>query len=356
MHSRKSISTSLSYLLLSGILLGACSPGKGPTEQGEVAVEQKLPPTGPYLGQEPPGSRPELFAPGIVSTGLAERDFAMTPDGTEIYYTSVLGSGFNFSAIVTVKQTDGQWIGPTVAPFSGRFKDLAPTISPDGQRFLFVSTRPMPGSSEILENEDIWEMNRESHGWSEPRNLGAPINTQQAEFFPSLARDGTLYFTRRSEDRTEAIYRSAWLDDRYQEPERLGPEVNAAPTQFNAFIDPDQRFLIVCSWGRDDSLGGVDYYVVFRSSDDVWTGPINLGGSINTETGQEWSPYVSPDGKYFFFMSSRSAFDSGRVQTELTFEEIQNLHALPMNGNSDIWWVEAGFLDALRPDSALADH
>ena len=36
-------------------------------------------PSGPYLGQKPPGSTPSLFAPGFISTGLAERDVAMTP-------------------------------------------------------------------------------------------------------------------------------------------------------------------------------------------------------------------------------------------------------------------------------------
>ena len=38
---------------------------------------------GPYVGQVPPGSTPSLFAPGFVSTGMVERDVAMTPDGRE---------------------------------------------------------------------------------------------------------------------------------------------------------------------------------------------------------------------------------------------------------------------------------
>jgi hypothetical protein len=40
--------------------------------------------TGPYLGLEPPGMEPKLFAPGIVNTGMYTRDVAMTPDGNEI--------------------------------------------------------------------------------------------------------------------------------------------------------------------------------------------------------------------------------------------------------------------------------
>lgn len=334
---------------LCSTLLIACGPGAGPDEQVSPADDNSARLSGPYLGQEPPGSEPQLFAPGIVSTGLAERDFAMTPDGGEIYYTSVLGAGFNFSTIVRIRQVDGHWTDPDVPAFSGRYKDLEPAISPDGQRFLFVSTRPVTEGAGISDHEDIWVMQRQGADWSAPRNLGRPVNTESAEFFPSVARSGNLYFTRRGEDRTEAIYRSGWLDGTYQEPEKLGPEVNAAPTQFNAFIDPDERFLIVCSWGREDSLGGVDYYVVFRSEEDRWTGPVNLGEPINAPVGQEWSPYVSPDGSYFFFMSTRSRFDEPNLQPPLVYDDLQQLQRAPLNGNSDIWWVDAGFIEQLRP-------
>ena len=46
--------------------------------------------TGPYLGQTPPGTTPKLFAPGVVSTGLYERDFAVAPEGREFFYLSLI--------------------------------------------------------------------------------------------------------------------------------------------------------------------------------------------------------------------------------------------------------------------------
>ena len=50
-----------------------------------------------YLGQTPPGAVPQLFAPGIVGTGMHTRDFAMTPDGREIYFhqNSVVNGAFS---------------------------------------------------------------------------------------------------------------------------------------------------------------------------------------------------------------------------------------------------------------------
>lgn len=336
-------------LFASTLAFVACS---APTDRPTAAAadgESSAGLTGPYLGQQPPASEPQIFAPGLVSTGAAERDFAMTPDGREIYYTSVLGASFDFSAIVVTRMVDDVWTNPQIAAFSGQFKDLEPAISPDGQRFFFVSYRPVDESSTEPGGEDIWVMDRQDDGWGEPRSVGLPINTSQAEFFPSVARNGSLYFTRRSEDRTESIYRSQWIEGVYQEPEKLGPEVNAAPTQFNAFIDPDERYLIVCSWGREDSLGGVDYYIVFRNPDDTWEVPINLGDKINTAEGQEWSPYVSPDGSHFFFMSSRATIQALLARQPMTYADLQRLHREPMNGNSDIWWVDAGFLEQLRP-------
>jgi len=339
-------------LAVSLIGCGAATDSPGSETTGDNEIDGL---NGPYLGQNPPGVEPQIFAPGLVSTGLAERDFAMTPNGDELYYTSVLGAGFNFSAILVTRLLDGVWTEPQIADFSGRYKDLEPAISPDGDKFFFVSYRPADGGSKPAEDEDIWMMEREAEGWGVPRRLAKPINTGQPEFFPSVTRDGTLYFTRRSEDRAEFIFRARWVDGAYEPAEKLGAEVNAAPTQFNAFIDPDERFIIVCSWGREDSLGGVDYYIVFRDPDDTWTGPFNLGDKINTAEGQEWSPYVSPDGKYFFFMSSRTTLQERAARQPMTRTDLNRAHQEPMNGNSDIWWVDMAILEELQPAGAQGD-
>lgn len=80
-----------------------------------------------------------LFAPGIISTGMNERDITFTPDGKELYY-SMQGEGF--FVILFVKQENGIWISPRVAPFSGRYNDIEASIAPDGKRLFFTSDRP----------------------------------------------------------------------------------------------------------------------------------------------------------------------------------------------------------------------
>ena len=303
---------------------------------------------GDYLGQESPGRVPVIFARGIVSTGMAERDVAITPDLQEIYFTRVIGE-FSASAIMVTRRMGQEWSKPEVASFSGVYKDLEPAISPDGKRFFYISIRPKEGSEALAESEDIWVADRVEDGWSEPQNLGPPVNSEHAEFFPSVTEEGTLYFTRRGEGTTENIFRSRLEGGVYQEPEQLGPEVNSGKTQFNAYVSPEESFIVVCVWGRDDSQGSTDYYVSFRDSNDSWTGPFNLGLEINTSGAREYSPYVSPDGKYFFFMSSRTELGEDVQSEPFTARSLEELHNTPGNGNSDIYWIEAGILEELRP-------
>lgn len=313
--------------------------------------------TGEYLGQEPPGAEPRLFAPGIVSTGLYTRDVAMTPDGKEIYFCVMIGG---YSSILETKLEKGRWTEPRISSFSANPNDqeIEPHISPDGKQFFFLSNRP-PDGSEIppdqagrWQHQDLWVMDRTDSGWSQPRNLGPPVNTEDAEYFPSVTRDGTLYFTRsKGGARDSYIYRSRLVDGKYAEPEKLGPEVNSTGSQFNAFIAPDESYLIVSTAGREDSLGGSDYYVVFRNKDDSWTGPVNMGEAVNSPRGAEFSPYVSPDGKYFFFMATRPASPGG-TPAALTLEFLRGLHAKPGNANPAIYWMEAGFIRGLRPDGS----
>jgi hypothetical protein len=309
--------------------------------------------TGPYLGQAPPGDTARLFAPGIVSTGMYTRDLAMTPDGQEIYFGVLLG---RFTTILETHVEDGRWTEPEVARFArdARYFHLEPAIAPDGQRFFFLSTRlpagREPGPEEIRTwtNQDIWVMDRGTDGWGEPYNLGPPVNADGAEFFPSVTREGTLYFTRGNADGSRSdIYRSRLADGRYREPEKLGPQVNSTASQFNAYIAPDERYLIVCTGGRPDSRGGTDYYVVFRNDDDTWSEPVNLGDAVNTAGDGEYSPYVSPDGKYFFFMSTKRRPEASLPDT-LTRDFLLRYRAEPESGNAGIYWMNAEFIDRLR--------
>jgi len=300
--------------------------------------------SGPYLGQTPPGDEPEIFAPGIVSTAMTTRDITMTPDGNEIYFCI---SALGYNLIFCSKKVNGVWTEPAPAPFITEFDKLyfEPHITPDGKRMLFLSNMRLDAQGKPC--QDIWAVDREGDSWGKPYNLGAPVCSDNSEFFPSTTKDGTLYFTRREKgSRVHYIYRSRLIDGKYQEPERLGPNVNCGISRFNAFIDPDERFIIVPVIGIKDAVGGTDYYIVFRDENDKWSKPINLGSKINQANGREFSPYMSPDGKYFFFMSSRvNKPETFRIKS---YKSLLERFLKPGNGNSGIYWVKSDFLFKLR--------
>jgi hypothetical protein len=310
---------------------------------------------GPYLGQKPPGLTPELYAPGIVNTGLFTRDMAMTPHMDELYFSVQVG-GNTYATIVCCKMKNGRWSQPEIASFSDdpRYVTLEPCISPDGKKFLFTSNRPAPGQTIEHKQFDLWCMDRVADGWSEPYPLTEPINTKTGQYFPSLTRDGTLYYTHEEDNGINLIYRAKWEQGAYAAPEKLGPQVNCGRHAFNAFISPDESYIIVCTFGRTDSKGSTDYYIVFRNPNDTWSDPINMGEQINTQGGEEYSPYVSPDGRYFFFMSSRLAPDNFKPGEKWNLAGLQRMAARPGNGLPNIYWMDAGIIQELKTKAVFS--
>jgi hypothetical protein len=82
---------------------------------------------------------------------------------------------------------------------------------------------------------------------------------------------------------------------------------------------------------------------------------MNMGEAINTPQNGEWSPYVSPDGRYLFFMATRR-LDPAGLPERLTRAGLERLHNQPRNGNSGIYWIDAGVIDRLRAQAAFTER
>jgi hypothetical protein len=304
---------------------------------------------GQYLGQTPPGNKPVVFAPGIVSTGLYTRDIAMTEDGKEIYFCI---SDAAITGIFVTKLVNNKWTEPAIAPFSGKgFFDFEPHISPDGTKFFFLSNRP-PLGKEVKPGwyyQKIWVMNRTETGWDEPRMIEQPVNSEDNEFYPSVTNEQVLYFTRSAKNGTPMIYRSVFKNGTYGNPERLPFPVTEKGMLFNAFISPKEDFLITCAQGIDSTNIDQDYYISFRTEDGKWSKLIKFGPEINSPGDNANSAYVSPDGKYLFFSSSRKDSSILQVTSGTPLSTIIKTKSIPGNGASAIYWVDAKIIQELRP-------
>jgi len=303
---------------------------------------------GPYLGQKPPGMMSEIFAPGIISREFDELNSVFSPDGNEFYFSIKLPIDVQHT-ILSMNRINNVWTKPAVVSFSGEYSDADPAFSHDGKKLFFISRRPIPGMGESEEDWDIWVVERTDNNWAEPKNLGAPVNSDEMEIYPSVARNDTLYFcsARSGGLGGDDIYRSRFINGKYAKPENLGDKVNSKYGEGDIFIALDESYIIFCS-GRPGGFGNGDLYISFRHQDGTWTKAINMGEKINSSY-TEYCPYMSPDGKFLFFTSYRRP-NKDYMTNPLTYEEIMEIYQSPQNGLGDIYWVDAKIIEELNPE------
>lgn len=243
---------------------------------------------------------------------------------------------------------DGIWQPLEVPDFASNpnYKFIEPAFNADGTELFFMSTRPRDSSANPMD-EDIWKVEKIDGIWTNVQNIGYPVCTDKSEYFPSLTHDGTLYFTRHEKDEgADVIYRSRLLNGKYQEPERLPKQINCGADRFNAFVSPDESYVIVPAVGVEPGIRTVQYYITFHNADDTWTEPVNMGPEINLPRGNGWSMNLSPDGKYLFFMSSRSDENSA-IPAKLSSRFFHALAQQAGNGSADIYWINASVIEQL---------
>lgn len=281
---------------------------------------------------------PELFAPGIISTGDFELGITFSADGREVFFTKISPAGFTTSVLMTSRLRNGRWSEPEVLPFASQYRDIDPALSPDGRRLFFQSDRPVSGAAP--KDWDIWVAERDAQGkWGEPRNLGAPVNTSSVETYPFVAADGTLYF---ASDRPGGlgavdIYRAGNVSVKFEQVQNLSAPFNSAGGDSNFAYSPDGTIFVKASSDLPGHRGEGDLYLS-RLRDGKWSEFTHLG-AINTPA-REFAPAFSPDGKYLYFTSTRMR--AGAAYR--TARELASALRSPQNGLGDIYRIEVSAL------------
>lgn len=274
---------------------------------------------GKYMGQERPGTKPQMFAPNFISTEEQEFGSVFNATGTEFYF----GVDVNGKSEIRYSKMDkNQWTKPETIFSHERYGYNDPFLSNDENRLYFISARALDGESEP-KDIDIWYAERIDNGWSEPINAGSNINTQGDEYYISFTDKGTMYFSsdshlRQDTTRTDHdIYFSKFVNNEFQETVLLDENVNTSNYEADVFIAPDESYIIFCST-RDEGFGRGDLYISFKNATGTWTKAVNMGKEINTSN-YEYCPFVTKDGKFLFYTS-----------------------------NQDIYWVSTEVIDGLK--------
>lgn len=281
------------------------------------------------------------FLKDIISSYPSVRDISISTTGNEMYF-SVQGYQGELSTIVSVKLINSKYSKPEVVSFSGRYHDLEPFLSPDGLRLYFSSDRPLDNTSKDLKDYDIWYVERKTINdeWSKPINIGAPINTKDNEFYPSITLSNNLYFTSDGVISTgkDDIFFSQWNNGKYEKPVSLGDSINTIGYEFNSFVAPDESFIVYTCYNREGGLGSGDLYISFKNINKQWLKAQNLGEKINS-TAMDYCPFVDLNKGVVYFTSKRNSVKK-QFDKKQTLDDVLNEMNVYENGLSKLYQVD----------------
>ncbi len=237
----------------------------------------------------------------------------LTADGQTIFFTSRrpgctggyqaefrdFTEDFYYSEMV-----DGKWqpcknLGP---PINTDFNEGAPSFSPDGQWAYFASCGRDGGYGSC----DIYMSRLQGTTWSKPQNLGPIINTPAWESQPCISNDGkTLYFSsnRPGGLGTHDIWYATLVNGKWTEPKNMGAPVNSEGSEQGPFIHADGKTFYFSS-DFHPGFGNYDMFIS-RATANGWSKPDNLGYPLNT-SGAEAQIFVESKGNQGFLASSRA--------------------------------------------------
>ncbi len=206
--------------------------------------------------------------PGDVNTKYHEAGVAITKDLKTVYFTAnnfyqkkylTDSSGVNNLQIFRASlDVEGNWTMKEKLPFNNVEYSIGhPALNHDDTKLYFVSD--MPGG---YGETDIYIVDiNEDGSFSEPRNLGDRINSEEREMFPYIGIDNILYFSSTGHDGHGKldIFASQIYDNTVSVPLNLEAPINSEEDDF-AFIIDDEKDRGFFSSNRDEGKGDDDIY------------------------------------------------------------------------------------------------
>lgn len=207
----------------------------------------------------------------------------ISPDGNTIFVyrnvPKVTGSG---DIYISTKKADGKWQIPKALPkpINTSFFEGSCSLSPDGNYLYFISER-----NGGYGNGDIWKSKRiGKNTWGKPVNLGPPINTIGDEMSVFMYPDGkTLFFSSNGHNTMGGydIFMSQMRkDSTWTEPINLGYPINTTKDEKTFTMTADGKKAYITS-NKDNGLGGYDIYEVDMSK---YVYPMKIEGQEQNNT------------------------------------------------------------------------
>ena len=203
-------------------------------------------------------SEPEKISPNI-NNKFHDAAASLSPDGLTLFLYYEEGAG----DIYVSKLEGSEWTEPK--PLNKNinnpmFWETSACISADGKKLYFTSNRP-DGYGEL----DIYVSEIDDSGdWGKAVNLGPTINTPFHEDSPFIHSDGiTLYFSSDGHPSmgSNDIFKSEWTDGKWSEPVNLGYPINSIDYDGFFVLSPDKKTGYYSAM-RESGIGNADIYEI----------------------------------------------------------------------------------------------
>lgn len=196
-----------------------------------------------------------------VNTPYHDSNLALSADGKTLYILKDEGGG---DIYFCNQLAGGSWGVPEPLPgiINSSFEEKSITISKDGKTLYFSSNRP--GG---LGGTDLYKATKDSKGeWANVKNLGPKINTPFDEEGPFIDYDMvTLYFSSKGHKNMGSydIFRSVYdpIKNDWSEPENLGYPINTPDDDIFYITSSDGKRAYYSSV-REDGLGYTDIFLI----------------------------------------------------------------------------------------------
>ncbi len=248
---------------------------------------------------------PQIFYPGEVSTSIDKFNTSFSPDLKSIYFTAT-SQKLGITGIAEQSWNGESFGSEAFAPFAeGDLPTADVHISPDGKELYFSTFKDWEGKIDGF-HFDIWVSHMEPDGrWDSPTPFDSVINSGGNEFYPIKTNSGNFYFNADTSGNSD-IYVAHWNGTSYDQLKALPNTINTELREADAFIAPDESFMIFVRVDAPGAFGNSDLYISFHDGNGNWTEAVNMGESVNS-SGIDGSPYVTPDNKVLIFTTDRKS-------------------------------------------------
>lgn len=188
---------------------------------------------------------------------------------------------------------------------NSEYEEHKPIISPNGKVIYFSRVYHPENTGGVKDPEDIWfsTYNDSLETWNKSENLGAPLNTKQANYISSLTPDGKDMIVMLGGDyekNKDGVSISHKTQEGWGTPKKLLFEKHTNLKSSNYFFLANNHKVLLLTMKNEKHY---DMYVSFLKEDSVWSKPTNLGITINTVE-DEYSPFLAADNRTLYFSSN----------------------------------------------------